>query len=113
MHRGTTWSLVRPEGEEGTDAEWVNVHLLGRVLGVEDPRIDPKLRHRPAVERPSTGWLSSLKDHADRLLVLMHPIPFDQIIDVADREGTLPPKSTWVEPKLRSALFIHEFDAEP
>jgi len=113
MHRGTTWSLVRPEGEEGTDAEWVNVHLLGRVLGVEDPRNDPKLRHRPAVERPSTGWLSSLKDHDDRLLVLIHPIPFDQIIDVADREGTLPPKSTWVEPKLRSALFIHEFDTEP
>lgn len=113
MHRGTTWSLVRPEGEEGTDAEWVNVQLLGRVLGVEDPRNDPKLRHRPAVERPSTGWLSSLKDHDDRLLVLIHPIPFDQIIDVADREGTLPPKSTWVEPKLRSALFIHEFDAEP
>jgi uncharacterized protein (DUF1015 family) len=43
----------------------------------------------------------------------MYPIPFSEIRTVADAQGTLPPKSTWVEPKIRSALFIHEFNAAP
>ena len=29
--------------------------------------------------------------------------------NTADEGGHLPPKSTWVEPKLRSGLFVYEF----
>ena len=35
----------------------------------------------------------------------MHPVGTDQIKATADRGGFLPPKSSWVEPKLRSGLF--------
>jgi uncharacterized protein (DUF1015 family) len=30
-----------------------------------------------------------------------------QLLDVADADLLMPPKSTWFEPKLRSGLFIH------
>jgi uncharacterized protein (DUF1015 family) len=30
-----------------------------------------------------------------------------ELLEIADAEMTMPPKSTWFEPKLRSGLFIH------
>ncbi len=39
---------------------------------------------------------------------LLHPITKDFLMALADNGETLPPKSTWIEPKLRSGLFIHE-----
>ena len=33
-----------------------------------------------------------------------------QIIDIADTGITMPPKTTWFEPKLRSGLVIHTLD---
>ena len=32
----------------------------------------------------------------------------EQLMHTADQGGFFPPKSTWIEPKLRSGLFIHE-----
>jgi len=111
MFQGRAWVLTRHEDSpEATDADWVNVHLLNRMLGITDPRNDDRLRHLPEPQKPEGGWAARAAAKPDRVVVLIHPIPFGHIREVADREGTLPPKSTWVEPKIRSALFIHEFN---
>ena len=38
----------------------------------------------------------------------MFPTSMNELMDVADEGMTMPPKSTWFEPKLRSGLFIHD-----
>ena len=38
----------------------------------------------------------------------MFPTAMDELMAVADAGRTMPPKSTWFEPKLRSGLFIHD-----
>jgi uncharacterized protein (DUF1015 family) len=30
------------------------------------------------------------------------------LIELADQDQIMPPKSTWFEPKLRSGLFVHK-----
>ena len=40
----------------------------------------------------------------------MYPTSMEEIINIADENKIMPPKSTWFEPKLRSGLFIHELD---
>jgi uncharacterized protein (DUF1015 family) len=40
----------------------------------------------------------------------MHPTSPDELLAVADAGEIMPPKSTWFEPKLRSGLFVHEFE---
>ena len=40
----------------------------------------------------------------------LFPIKIDQIKQVADMDMTMPPKSTWIEPKLRSGLTIYNID---
>jgi uncharacterized protein (DUF1015 family) len=38
---------------------------------------------------------------------ILFPITMDQVKKVADNQLIMPPKSTWVEPKLRSGLTIY------
>ena len=106
------WRLTRDaQSPEATDADFVDAHVLKGVLDIQDARNNPRLKHLPEPSRPELGWSSRAAAHPDRVLVLLHPIPFGHIRHVADQENTLPPKSTWVEPKIRSALFIHEFQS--
>ena len=110
LFQGRAWVLTRhKDSPEATDADWVNEQLLNRMLDITDPRNDKRLRHFPEPQNPEGGWASRVESNPDRMMILIHPIPFGHIREVADRKGTLPPKSTWVEPKIRSALFIHEF----
>ena len=109
-HQGKSWRLTRgAQSPEATDADFVDVHLLRGVLDIHDARNDPRLRHLPEPSRPEHGWSSRAFEHPERVLILLHPIPFGHVRKVADDHNILPPKSTWVEPKIRSALFIHEF----
>ena len=109
-HMQRVWRVLRtPSCPLPTDADWVQQHLLSGTLGIQDPREDKRLRHLPEPLRPEGGWATRAHAHPDRVLILMHPVPFGHIRKVADQNGTLPPKSTWVEPKIRSALFIHQF----
>ncbi len=38
----------------------------------------------------------------------LFPVSMKQLMDIADTNNIMPPKTTWFEPKLRSGLVIHE-----
>ena len=38
----------------------------------------------------------------------LYPVSMRQLIDIADTNNIMPPKTTWFEPKLRSGLAIHK-----
>ena len=44
------------------------------------------------------------------LAIAMHPTSLDDLMAVAHSGRTMPPKSTWLEPKLRSGLVVHKLD---
>ncbi len=41
---------------------------------------------------------------------VLYPAYMDQVKKVADHQLIMPPKSTWVEPKLRSGLTIYNIN---
>ena len=45
-----------------------------------------------------------------QLAFILKPIPISAIKDVADKNKFMPPKSTYIEPKLRSGLTIYPLD---
>lgn len=105
---GQSWVLsLRECSVDRVDAEIIQNRIFEGLFGIEDVRNDPKLRYIP-------GTIDShqLIEHSDSrtesAIFEMHPVGTDQIKATADRGGFLPPKSSWVEPKLRSGLFIHE-----
>ncbi len=44
---------------------------------------------------------------AQGALIILPPVAIQRIFEYADRGKTLPPKATWIEPKMRSGLFLH------
>ena len=106
MFGGTTHRIVLKRDKSGRriDAQWLYEEVIEKLLGISDPRNNPSLKYIPGTE--SRDGLSQRKDN---LVFCLHPIPVEQITDTADAGGHLPPKSTWVEPKLRSGLFVYEF----
>jgi len=40
----------------------------------------------------------------------LFPVSMDQLLNIADANEIMPPKTTWFEPKLRSGLFIHDLE---
>jgi len=79
--------------------------LLGPILGIEDPRTDARIDFVGG-SRGIGGIEKRCRDDM-RLGFALHPLGVMQLMDTADRGETLPPKSTWFEPKLRSGMVVN------
>jgi uncharacterized protein (DUF1015 family) len=40
----------------------------------------------------------------------LYPTGIEEVMEIADAGGVMPPKSTWFEPKLRSGMVLHSLD---
>ncbi|MSS44040.1 DUF1015 domain-containing protein [Anaerosalibacter bizertensis] len=80
-------------------------YLLSPILGIEDPRTDERIDF--------IGGIRGLKEIEYRVDTDMkvgfslYPTTIEELMTLADLNKTMPPKSTWFEPKLRSGIFIH------
>lgn len=101
---GDTWAVtLDPDAGPGPDVRWLHDQVLAPVLGVDDPRRDPRLGHLP-----TTLPLSSLR-HAiepDGVGCTTVAPTVDDLLAAARDGRTLPPKSTYVRPKARSGLLL-------
>ncbi len=94
---------------ESLDAERLHRTVLAPLLGVGDPRTDD--RFIPVGGRDSAARIDRLVDSgAAAVGFSLVPPTVDQMLAVADAGAVMPPKSTWIEPKLRSGLFVHPFE---
>ncbi len=90
------------------DAEWLTREVLDPILKIRDLRNDPRVAFEP--ETTGVAEMTSMVDDGRfAAAFLLHPVPFDQLQKISDLGLTMPPKSTWIEPKLRSGLTIYEF----
>jgi uncharacterized protein (DUF1015 family) len=108
------------EAVVGLDGAWYRVPLhpgpgeldvdaAARVVieplgGVHDARTDPRLDHVPGAGDLSRVAALAAERHG--LAVVVHPPTVEQLVAEADAGRTMPPKSTWFEPKLRSGVFV-------
>ena len=83
--------------------------LLTPVLGIGDPRTDERITFVGGIR--GMHELERLVDSgAYAVAFSLYPTTIEQIMEVADCGRTMPPKSTWFEPKLRSGIFVHLLD---
>lgn len=112
LYLGKRWYqlLVKPELVDHSDpVASLDVLLLqdlilGPVLGIEDFRGDPRLDYVPGIDgklglekKCEQGWAVSFSCFATSM---------DQLMNVADANQLMPPKSTYFAPKTRSGLFV-------
>ena len=117
MLLGETWRLIEarpgtydPDDPIGSlDVSILQRNLLGPILGIGDPRTDTRIDFvggiRGAAELEKRVWSGRYS-----VAFSMHPTTIDELFAVADSGRTMPPKSTWFEPKLKDGLAVHMID---
>jgi len=91
------------------DVTLLHERVLGPILGIGDPRTDPRLDFVGGLR--GTAELEKRVDSGEAALaVSLYPTSIEQLMAISDAGHVMPPKSTWFEPKLASGLFVHPFD---
>ena len=91
---------------EGLDVSCLQREILTPVLGISDPRTDPRIDFVGGIR--GLAELERRVDSGAAAAFSMYPTSIRELFDVADAGRLMPPKSTWFEPKLRSGLYIHD-----
>lgn len=81
--------------------------ILEPILGIQNPSTDKNIHYLP--ETGNEMQLQQLVDSGEYKVGFgLFPISVEQLKTVADNGLTMPPKSSYIEPKLRSGLTIYE-----
>lgn len=82
--------------------------VLNLLCKIEDVRRDPRIDFVGGIrgdaeleKRVGEGWAAAFR---------LHPTDMNDLLKVADSGASMPPKSTWFEPKLRDGLVTLRFD---
>ncbi|HYV57539.1 MAG TPA: DUF1015 family protein [Candidatus Nitrosopolaris sp.] len=102
-------SLAERDPVRALDVSLLHEHVLGPILGIRDQRTDRRIDFVGG--RCATRELEKRVDGGTAsLAVALYPVTVEQLMAVSDAGFTMPPKSTWFEPKLVSGLFVHTLD---
>jgi uncharacterized protein (DUF1015 family) len=86
----------------------LNEYVLKAIVGLEDVRDDNRVKYVDGVAGiPSLTEM--VEKSENRVGFCMFPITAENLKEVADRGLTLPPKSTWFEPRVKNGLLVKEF----
>ncbi len=81
--------------------------ILDEILGIKDLRTDKRIDFVGGIR--GLGELKKRVDSGEMKVALaLYPVSMQQLIDIADTNNIMPPKTTWFEPKLRSGIVIHK-----
>lgn len=82
--------------------------VLNPILGIKDLRSDKRIAYSYA--KQNTHKMKSLVDDGSFAVSFgLVPVTIEELKAIADANLVMPPKSTYIEPKLRSGLTIYEF----
>ena len=87
------------------DAELLTQWILQPILNIQDLKTSQDISFVPG-NTPFNEVLNQVNDGTFSVAFFLYPITMDEVKKVADHGMYMPPKSTWVEPKLRSGLTI-------
>jgi uncharacterized protein (DUF1015 family) len=91
------------------DTHIIHKTILNPILGIHDLKTDPRIKCLPAIYNKK-----QLKREVDsgnfKVGFSLFPVSVEQLKAVVNEDLRMPPKSTYVEPKLRSGLTIFEIN---
>ena len=113
---GVWYSLLAKAGTfnashcvEHLDPAILSKNILEPILGIQDIRIDKRIGFMDG-KKGLTGLSAAVDSGLYAVAFALKPITFTQLKAVADQGEIMPPKSTYIEPKLRSGLTIYTID---
>lgn len=88
------------------DVSILSDYILSPILHIKDLRNDRRISFVPGIKTPED--IEKIIDSGKASAAFcLYPVSFEELIAVADSGKEMPPKSTWIEPKLESGLLIY------
>lgn len=101
--------LIPNDPVKSLDVSLLADNLIEPALGISDPRTDNRIDFVGGIR-----GLSELEKRVDSgemaIAFSLFPTRMEALMDVADANEVMPPKSTWFEPKLADGLVSHVLD---
>jgi uncharacterized protein (DUF1015 family) len=112
MYLDGIWYKLNPRFDTGNDpinsldVKILQEYILGPILGIQDPRTDKRIDFIGG--KNSVEKIQKRVDNGSSMIAFsLCPTKIEQLINVSDGDGIMPPKSTWFEPKLQSGIVVH------
>ncbi|HCY80853.1 MAG TPA: DUF1015 domain-containing protein [Xanthomarina gelatinilytica] len=93
---------------DGLDSQILYKTILNPILGIEDLRNDQRITYING-KKDLVNIKSSVDSGESKVGFVMLPVCVEEMKQIAEDGLTMPPKSTYIEPKLRSGVTIYEF----
>lgn len=88
------------------DARILTTNILTPILGITDLKTDNRIEFMEGTK--GAEGLREKVDSEEAIVAFgLFPVAIEQLKAVADANNIMPPKSTWIEPKMRSGLTIY------
>tara|TARA_R110000868_G_scaffold327851_1_gene588732 strand:+ start:255 stop:1514 length:1260 start_codon:yes stop_codon:yes gene_type:complete len=117
MYLEGKWYCLIPKKElydeknvvDSLDVSILTNHLLAPILGIEDLRTNERIYFKGGLDGV-TGLMAAVNKGKAKVAFSHFPVSMQQLKAIADADQIMPPKSTWIEPKLRSGLTVYRIN---
>jgi uncharacterized protein (DUF1015 family) len=94
---------------DSLDAAILTKYILSPVFDIHDLKTDKRIGFIPGV-RGSKELKKQVDEGKAAIAFGLYPVTMEHLKWIADTNNIMPPKSTWVEPKMRSGLLIYSLE---
>lgn len=95
-----------PKHENTLDVDLFNEWIANKILGIREVRADNRITYVEG-SRGLEGLEKAVGHKSnDRAGFALYPVSFEDMAQLADAGESLPPKSTYFEPRLKSGLLV-------
>ncbi len=112
---GKWYSLTAREGTYDDspvgrlDVSILSEHVFQSLIGITDLRKSARIDFIGGIR--GLGELEKRVDSGEmKAAFSLFPVSMEDLMEIADTDNYMPPKTTWFEPKLRSGLILHKLD---
>ena len=94
---------------DGLDPSILSENILKKILNIKNERTDKNIAFVDG-SIPLSEIRNKVDNNDFAVAFILKPIPIDILKKVANNNEMMPPKSTYIEPKLRSGLTIYSIE---
>jgi uncharacterized protein (DUF1015 family) len=91
------------------DAQILTKYILDPIFNISDLKTDKRIGFMSGI-KGAEALRKHVEDGKSAIAFGLYPVTMQHLKWIADTNNIMPPKSTWVEPKMRSGLVIYSFE---
>ncbi|MEZ4925015.1 MAG: DUF1015 family protein [Saprospiraceae bacterium] len=101
---------VAEDGYDTLDTDLINDLVINQIFKIKDVRTDTRIGYVEGSKGLEGVQSLANRKKNDNVGFVFHPVSFSDMKRLADAGKSLPPKSTYFEPRLKSGLLVRMLD---